>query len=98
MSNSELYQSKIGISIVVMSLSVYVYASESEYSKGSANPSDTCINEDMFSKQSMNEERYPLVKLLETKKNNYDDDVIEIPIVKRMRFKFGKPKIKIFEA
>jgi hypothetical protein len=96
-----LYQSKIGISIVVMSLSISAYVSESEYGKNNTNPSDTCINEDMFSKQPINEERYPLVKLLENETskeeivNDYDE-VVKIPIVKTVKVRFGKPRKKEF--
>ena len=106
MNNNEL--NKIGVGIVIMSLSASTYASGLER----YNPFDnnlisipTHIDENLFPKQIS-----PSIKLLDSKNDaiaissdedeyycHEEYDAIEIPIVKTVKVKFNKPIVKKFE-
>jgi hypothetical protein len=107
MNNDNLYQNKIGIGIIVMSLSASTYTFELKHSIFNTNNPVSIpnhVDENLFSKQIS-----PSIKLLDSKNeakeissdDNYfyyrEHEVVEIPVVKKMRFKFNKPKIKVFE-
>jgi len=90
-------QSKIGIGIVIISLSASTYALEPVHNAFiNTSNSSFAYADDLFFKLPHS------IKLLDSKNKiievgSDNDNVVEIPIVKQMRFKFGKPKMKVFD-
>jgi hypothetical protein len=81
--------SYIGTGIIV------VYSSTYSFSYNDFNPSSMIIGKENF-KYSMPskiiEHKFPNIIVKENKfHNDYENDAIEIPVVKKMRFKFNRP-------